>query len=193
MNGYCPLASGSKGNCIYFGTKQTKILIDAGISGKATAQRLAAIDVDLSEIDAILITHEHIDHIKGLYALACKMGIPVFANSDTAKGIVSLLKECPKFKIFSTGETFEFGDIEIHPFTIQHDTLHRRIHNPRRRDEIRLLHRSRFCHFPCCGSIAGLRLPLHRRLVIGFDVKAIAILQLTHNKGSDKTEICAKA
>lgn len=123
MNGFCPLASGSKGNCIYLGTKKTKILIDAGISGKATAMRLAEIDVDLTDIDAILITHEHTDHIKGLQALACRMGIPVFANSDTAKGIIALMKECPKFKIFSTGETFEFGDIEIHPFTVQHDTL----------------------------------------------------------------------
>ncbi|HSW86554.1 MAG TPA: MBL fold metallo-hydrolase [Rhabdochlamydiaceae bacterium] len=123
MNGFCPLASGSKGNCIYLGTKKTKILIDAGISGKATALRLAEINVDLSDIDAILITHEHTDHIKGLQALACRLGIPVFANSDTAKGIVALMKECPKFKIFSTGETFEFGDIEIHPFTVQHDTL----------------------------------------------------------------------
>jgi len=123
MNGFIPFASGSKGNCIYFGTKKTKILIDAGISAKAVQAHLAAIDVDLADIDAILITHEHTDHIKGLQTLACRMGIPVFANSETAKGIVDVLNECPKFKIFSTGETFEFGDIEVHPFSIQHDTL----------------------------------------------------------------------
>lgn len=123
MIGFCPLASGSKGNCIYVGTAKTKILIDAGISSKMAADRLAQIGVDLEEIEAILITHEHVDHIKGLQVLACKRGIPVFANSDTAKGIYAALKECPKFKIFSTGETFEFGDLEIHPFSIQHDTL----------------------------------------------------------------------
>jgi phosphoribosyl 1,2-cyclic phosphodiesterase len=55
--------------------------------------------------------------------LACKMGIPVFANSDTAKAIYSILKQTPKFKIFSTGETFDFGDLSIHPFSIQHDAL----------------------------------------------------------------------
>lgn len=123
MKGFCPLASGSKGNCIYVGTERTKILIDAGISAKSVKAKLAEINVDLADIDAILITHEHTDHIAGLKMLACKMGIPVFANSETAKGIVEYLHECPKFKIFSTGESFEFGDLEIHPFSIQHDTL----------------------------------------------------------------------
>lgn len=123
MKGFCPLASGSKGNCIYVGTENTKILIDAGISAKNIKARLAEINVDLEEIEAILITHEHGDHIQGLKILAYKMGIPVFANSETAKGIVEYFHDCPKFKIFSTGETFEFGDLEIHPFSIQHDTL----------------------------------------------------------------------
>lgn len=123
MKGFCPLASGSKGNCIYLGTNQTKILIDAGISTKVLQARLSEINVDLSDIDAILITHEHMDHILGLKTLAFKKGIPVFANHETAKGIVDTFHDCPKFKIFSTGETFEFGDLEIHPFSIQHDTL----------------------------------------------------------------------
>ena len=123
MKGFCPLASGSKGNCIYLGTDQTKILIDAGLSGRAIKTRLAQINVDLADIDAILITHEHGDHIQGLQVLALKLGIPVFANSDTAKGIVTYLHDCPRFKIFTTGDTFEFGDLEIHPFSIQHDTL----------------------------------------------------------------------
>lgn len=123
MKGFCPLASGSKGNCIYVGTEHTKILIDAGISTKMIKSRLEEIDVDLADIDAILITHEHGDHIQGLKVLAYKMGIPVFTNSETAKGIAEYFHDCPKFKIFSTGETFEFGDFEIHPFSIQHDTL----------------------------------------------------------------------
>lgn len=123
MYGFCPLASGSKGNSIYVGSKRTKLLIDAGLSAKATKERLSQINVDLADIDAILITHEHSDHILGLKMLAYKMGIPVLANSETAKGIVNTFQGCPKFKIFSTGETFEFGDMEIHPFSIQHDTL----------------------------------------------------------------------
>ncbi|MBS4166230.1 putative metallo-hydrolase YycJ [Neochlamydia sp. AcF65] len=123
MIGFCPLASGSKGNCVYLGTPQLKLLIDAGLSARATKEKLAEIGVDFRELDAILITHEHSDHIQGLKVLALKMGIPVFANHETAKGIVEQLHECPKFKIFSTGESFEFGDLEIHPFNIQHDTL----------------------------------------------------------------------
>lgn len=123
MEGFCPLASGSKGNSIFVGTKKTRILIDAGISQKATQEKLTLIGVDIGDIDAILITHEHVDHIRGLGSIAIKHKIPVFANSDTAHAILETLGEAPKFKIFSTGETFEFGDLEIHPFTIQHDTL----------------------------------------------------------------------
>lgn len=123
MKGFCPLASGSKGNCVFLGTEQTKILIDAGIGIRALIAKLAEIDVDISEIDAVLVTHDHGDHILGLKTLTNKFGIPVFANHETAKGIVESLGICPKFKVFSTGETFEFGDLEIHPFSIQHDTM----------------------------------------------------------------------
>lgn len=123
MKGFCPLASGSKGNCIYLGTDSKKILIDAGLSAKSIALKLKEINVEITDIDAVLVTHEHTDHIQGIKTLAGKYGIPIFANSETAKGIVDYFHECPKFKIFSTGETFEFGNMEIHPFSIQHDTL----------------------------------------------------------------------
>lgn len=123
MIGYCPLASGSKGNCIYLGTPQCKILIDAGISTKALKAKLAEINVDISEIDAILITHEHTDHIQGLKILAYQYHIPIFANSETAKGIVEYFNATPRFKIFSTGEPFSYRDLNIHPFSIQHDTV----------------------------------------------------------------------
>lgn len=123
MEGFCPLASGSKGNCTFLGTKKTKILIDAGISGRATKNKLEEIGVDLEEIEAILITHEHSDHIQGLKTLAFKYAIPVFANAETAKEIYSILGNCPQFKIFTTGERFTFKDLEITPFSIQHDTV----------------------------------------------------------------------
>jgi phosphoribosyl 1,2-cyclic phosphodiesterase len=123
MIGFCPLASGSKGNCIYIGTRQTKLLIDAGLSARAITERLRAISVDIADIDAILVSHEHSDHIRGLGILSGKMGIPIFSNSEAAKAIAMNQKNSLSFKIFSTGETFEFGDIEIHPFSVQHDTL----------------------------------------------------------------------
>jgi len=123
MIGFCPLASGSKGNCIYLGTQNTKILIDAGLSARAIKLRLEEFHVSIDEIEAILITHEHTDHIRGLEQLGCRRKIPIFANSDTAKGIYDILGTSPAFKIFTTGETFVFKDLEIHPFSIQHDTL----------------------------------------------------------------------
>ncbi|HEX2582869.1 MAG TPA: MBL fold metallo-hydrolase [Chlamydiales bacterium] len=123
MIGFCPLASGSKGNAIFVGTKNTRILIDAGIRIKTVAERLAELDVALDSLQAILITHEHMDHIAGLAHLAERLKIPVLANAETAKGIVGALRMRPKFKIFASGETFHFGDLEIHPFTVPHDTL----------------------------------------------------------------------
>jgi phosphoribosyl 1,2-cyclic phosphodiesterase len=123
MHGFCPLASGSKGNCIYLGTHQTKILIDAGISGRAIIQRLNQINVDITEIDAIIVTHEHFDHIQGLKVLTKKYQIPVFCNLETAKGICESLKIQPNFKIFTTNENFIYKDIAVKPFGIKHDTL----------------------------------------------------------------------
>lgn len=123
MIGFCPLASGSKGNAIYFGSKNTKILIDAGITFAQLALRLAQIDVNIEDIEGVLITHEHTDHIAGLKVLSEKLKIPIFANSDTAKGIYNNLNYLPKFKIFTTSEEFEYKDLQILPFSIQHDTL----------------------------------------------------------------------
>lgn len=123
MFGFCPLASGSKGNCLYVGSQSTRVLIDAGISASLIYERLAEIGVDPKTIQAILVTHEHSDHIKGLAVLASQLKIPVLANAETAKGICAALGERPKFKIFTTGESFQFGDLHVHPFSIPHDTL----------------------------------------------------------------------
>ncbi len=123
MIGFCPLASGSKGNALYFGSKETKVLIDAGISARQIILRLDQIGIKIEEIEAILITHEHTDHIGGLSTLLQRYSIPLFANSNTAKAMMQVLACTPKFKIFSTGESFEFADLEITPFSIQHDTV----------------------------------------------------------------------
>ncbi len=87
MEGFCTLGSGSKGNCTYLGTNRTKILIDAGLSGKAIKERLQQINVDIADIDAILITHEHSDHIQGLRVLALKYGIPFLQIQKQLKGL----------------------------------------------------------------------------------------------------------
>ncbi|GAB4235786.1 MAG: MBL fold metallo-hydrolase [Chlamydiales bacterium] len=120
---FCPLASGSKGNLTLVRSSTTTLLIDAGLSARATVNKLEEIGTSIESIDAILVTHEHGDHIRGLRILAQKYQIPILANVETAKAIAQSFEECPKFKIFSTGETFEFGDFEIHPFSVQHDTI----------------------------------------------------------------------
>jgi phosphoribosyl 1,2-cyclic phosphodiesterase len=123
MEGFCSLASGSKGNALFLGTKKAKLLIDCGISGKVLEKKLSEINVSIDEIDAVLISHEHSDHIAGLRTLAFRHNIPILTNVETAKEILNFLGERPKFKIFTTGETFIFEDIEIHPFSIQHDAI----------------------------------------------------------------------
>lgn len=119
---FCPLASGSKGNCTFVGTGNTKLLIDAGISARSTQQRLAHLGVDLADIDAIVLTHDHIDHIAGLRVLARKLSVPIVCNFETARGLTHCFGKIARCKIFRTGEPFEIGDFRLLPFSIQHDT-----------------------------------------------------------------------
>jgi len=118
---FCPLASGSKGNCSLLQTEEATLLIDAGISMKELQKRLSAVGCSLSDIDAIIVTHEHHDHISGIKTLASNYSIPVIANYLTAEAIVEALDSCPHFKIFTTGEPFSFKNLEIETFSIQHD------------------------------------------------------------------------
>lgn len=98
-------------------------MVDAGISAKNIKEKLDELGVSVHDIDAIMITHEHQDHIQGLKVLAFKLGIPIIANSETAKAICTYFHDCPKFKIFTTGEPFEFGDLELNSFSIKHDAV----------------------------------------------------------------------
>ncbi len=123
MKGFCPLASGSKGNSIYLGTERTRILIDAGLSASATIEKLGQLGIDYRTISAVLITHEHLDHIRGIAQIASKWKIPVLANAETAKGIIAALNIEPRWKIFTTGEPFSFEDLQITAFSVPHDTL----------------------------------------------------------------------
>ena len=80
---FCTIASGSSGNCTYIGSDHTKILIDAGISGKKIEEGLAELKLTGNDIDALFITHEHVDHIKGAGILSRRFDIPVFATAET--------------------------------------------------------------------------------------------------------------
>jgi phosphoribosyl 1,2-cyclic phosphodiesterase len=117
------LASGSSGNAIYVATEKQRILVDAGLSGKAMDELFKKIECCPSDLDAILVTHEHSDHIKGVGILARKYNIPVFANEKTWQAMDSALGNIPleqKF-IFNMEETKVFGDIDIESFGVSHD------------------------------------------------------------------------
>ena len=85
----CSIASGSSGNCIYVGSADCHILIDAGISGKRIEAGLNSLDLKTSEINGILVTHEHIDHTAGLGVLARRYGIPMYATAPTIEAILN--------------------------------------------------------------------------------------------------------
>ena len=85
---FCSIASGSSGNCIFVGTERTSVLIDAGISGKRVKEGLYAIDRRPEDLDAILVTHEHSDHIRGLGVLARKYGIPIYSTPGTINAML---------------------------------------------------------------------------------------------------------
>ncbi len=115
------LGSGSSGNCAYVETDETRVLVDAGFSPRQIRQRLAGIGRTPENLTAILITHEHSDHIQGLAGIAGKLGIPVYCNRATKDEIERLLNIRLDCRIFATGDSFDLGDILIDTFTVPHD------------------------------------------------------------------------
>ncbi|MFA7383276.1 MAG: MBL fold metallo-hydrolase [Desulfurivibrionaceae bacterium] len=118
---FCVLGGGSKGNATFVESGQTRLLIDAGFSGKEIERRLAGIEVEPQTLSAILITHEHTDHVKGAAILARRFCLPVFINEATLAAAGPVLDNLPHCQSFVTGETFAFQDFQIHPFAIFHD------------------------------------------------------------------------
>ncbi len=122
---FCSLSSGSSGNCQYIETENTKILIDAGFSGKKIESLLSSIEVEPSSIDGILVTHEHIDHTSGVGVLSRRYDIPIYANANTWIGMNPIIKSIKdkNTKIFTTNGNFNIKDIGIHPISVFHDAL----------------------------------------------------------------------
>lgn len=119
----CSIASGSSGNCIYVEDSKTKLLIDVGISGKRVTNGLSQIGVDGKELDGILVTHDHEDHIKGVGILSRKYDLPIYVNEGTWEVMKdSIGKIHPKnVKYFDSKIPFEIKDFRIEPFSISHD------------------------------------------------------------------------
>ena len=115
------LGSGSSGNCAYVETPQARFLVDAGFSGREIERRLGLIGRTLNDVEAILLTHEHSDHVIGLPALANKLNIPVYANRLTSEHLKNKMPKFDQWHLFRTGETFDIKNIHVRTFAIPHD------------------------------------------------------------------------
>ena len=117
----CTLASGSKGNAIYVSNGQTSILIDAGLSGIEIQRRLDKHRISANEIDAIVVSHEHTDHIKGVGVLSRKFNLPVYITQKTKQSAETVLGKIEQTEHFTCGRAFQIQDLILHPFSTSHD------------------------------------------------------------------------
>lgn len=115
------LASGSDGNLTYIETESTKILVDMGLSCNETVKRLDLLNVKPNQIDAILVTHQHVDHIKGVDVFSSKYDIPVFSHQEVWNGLDEKLVKTTNKNRKSFDGDFLFKDLEITPIEVSHD------------------------------------------------------------------------
>ena len=118
----CVLGSGSSGNSTLIRSQQTTILIDAGFSCTELGRRLGSLDVKLTDVQGVCITHEHSDHVQGITTLQKKFETALYANSATVYGLRRNKKyaDC-HWTVFTTGSPFGIGDLAIEPFSVPHD------------------------------------------------------------------------
>jgi phosphoribosyl 1,2-cyclic phosphodiesterase len=115
------LGSGSGGNCAYLETAEARVLVDAGFSPRQIRKRLESIGRVPENLTAILITHEHSDHVQGLTGIAAKLNIPVYCNRATKEAFEYQLQTKFTCNLFNTGASFEIGDVQVDTFAIPHD------------------------------------------------------------------------
>lgn len=120
---FCSLYSGSSGNCLFVSSNNTKVLIDCGTSCKKICDALASVDSSIEEIDAILVTHEHSDHVQSLGMVSKKYNIPVYANKETWDAMSKQREKVSEENIlyFENDKDFLINDLTIHPFSTPHD------------------------------------------------------------------------
>jgi phosphoribosyl 1,2-cyclic phosphodiesterase len=118
------LASGSKGNCIFIEGESGALLLDAGLSAKETLRRIGNAGLDAGLIQAVLVTHEHGDHINGLDVLSRKLGIPIYATEGTLHDFLHHRRTSDKpidHHVCHYHEEIQIGDFQIEPFATSHD------------------------------------------------------------------------
>src|SRR3989442_1515581 len=116
----CVLGSGSRGNSTLVATEKTRLLVDAGFSKKETYARLAAVGERADSYAAVIVSHEHSDHISGLRGLALDLKIPIYISSTT-RDAIWWDPRVNSFELFTPGAQFTIGDIEVTPFSVPHD------------------------------------------------------------------------
>ena len=116
----CALASGSKGNSLYLETGDTRVLIDAGLSLRETLLRMEGCGIDPCGVHAVLVTHEHIDHIRSAGSIGRKFKVPVIASHMVRRSSEKHLKKTHVIE-FESGCALTFRDVQIDPFPITHD------------------------------------------------------------------------
>ncbi|MCR5397608.1 MAG: MBL fold metallo-hydrolase [Lachnospiraceae bacterium] len=119
------IASGSSGNCICVGNERNHVMIDVGISGKRVDAGMAEYDLKTSDMDGILVTHEHSDHISGLGVISRKYGLPIYSTKGTIEAIKNT-KSVGKideglFHIIEPDQDFTIGELTVHPIRVSHD------------------------------------------------------------------------
>lgn len=132
MMSVCVLASGSKGNAVFVCDGSTAILVDAGLSGIEIERRMRSKGFSPGDIDAILISHEHSDHIRGAGVLARRFHLPVYISPKTYQAAASHLGPIRDLRNFECGSGFEINTLSVRPFSVSHDaedpagfTIHR--------------------------------------------------------------------
>lgn len=122
---FCSLASGSSGNCQWIASEKTALLLDSGLSGKYIQAAMTSISEDIGRVQGLLVTHEHVDHVKGVGVMLRRYGMKLYINEATFAAIEPKLGkyEDHQIQIFKNDETFEIGDIVVRPFSITHDAV----------------------------------------------------------------------
>jgi len=115
------LGSGSGGNVSYVETRETRILVDAGLSCREIERRLGLLELEPTDVDGIVVTHEHIDHVRGVGVFARRYQVPVLINRATFSRCSGSIGNIPTPVFFNTGETLTFKDVEIHFISKCHD------------------------------------------------------------------------
>ena len=118
----CNLGSGSSGNATFVATDEARVLFDAGFSCRQIQLRLEAIGEDYTKLDAVVISHEHSDHVQGLEVLVRKTGTRVLVSQPTAEKL-TWKKAAPVLEFFEAGRGFEIGDLAVETFTVSHDAV----------------------------------------------------------------------